>query len=160
MLTPVEMKHRSALRTNPHLETAASLIHHRNYSILPGKAMPNRDAVATFVSLVESGQFIEAIRQFYHPAAIVWENHEKSRTGMDALIENEALVLRAFTTVHGRALHVMVDGDNVAINWRFEFSNNDTRLSLDEIAYQQWSDGKITYERFYYDPSQLRPSKG
>ena len=120
--------------------------------------MPDRDVVTTFVSLVESGQFIEAIRQFYHPTAIVWENQEKSRAGMDALVENETLVLRAFSTVHGRALHVMVDGDNVAINWRFEFSNRDTHLTLEEMSYQQWSDGKIAHERFYYDPSQLRPA--
>ncbi|HEV2680561.1 MAG TPA: nuclear transport factor 2 family protein [Rhodanobacter sp.] len=120
--------------------------------------MPDRDVVTTFVSLVESGQFIEAIQRFYHPAAIVRENQEKSRMGIDALVENESLVLRTFTTVHGRALHVMVDGDNVAINWHFEFSNRGTRLSLDEIAYQQWSDGKIAHEHFYYDPSQLRPA--
>lgn len=122
--------------------------------------MPDRDVVNTFVSLVESGQFIEALQRFYHPAAIVWENQEKSRVGMDALVENEALVLQAFSTVYGRALHVMVDGDSVAINWRFEFSNSDTRLSLDEMAYQQWSEGKIAHERFFYDPSQLRPASG
>jgi hypothetical protein len=26
---------------------------------------------------------------------------------------------------------------------------------LDEIAYQQWQDGKIVRERFYYDPKQI-----
>ncbi|MFC5742897.1 nuclear transport factor 2 family protein [Dyella tabacisoli] len=120
--------------------------------------MPDRHEVTTFVSLVESGEFIEAIRQFYHPTAIVWENQEQSRTGIDALVENEIRVLQAFTTVRGRALHVLVDGDSVAINWRFEFSSDNAHLSLEEIAYQQWSDGKIVQERFYYDPSQLRPA--
>ena len=119
--------------------------------------MPERHLVSTFVSLVESGQFIEALQRFYHPAAVVWENRQKSRVGLDALIQNEHLVLNTFTSVTGQAATVLIDGENVIINWRFEFSNDSAQVSLDEVAVQQWHDGKIVHERFYYDPAQLRP---
>lgn len=119
--------------------------------------MPERHVVDTFVSLVESGRFIEALQRFYHPSAVVWENRQQSRTGLDALIQNEHLVLNAFTAVEGRAAMVLVNGDDVTINWRFEFSNDSAHVSLDEVAVQQWRDGKIMHERFYYDPAQLRP---
>jgi hypothetical protein len=122
--------------------------------------MPERHVVSTFVSLVESGCFVEALQRFYHPAAIVWENQQKSRVGLDALIENEHLVLNAFSEVNGRARQVVVDGDQVAIHWHFEFTNDAARVSLDEVALQQWADGKIVHERFYYDPAQLRPDAG
>jgi hypothetical protein len=118
--------------------------------------MPDRHVVSTFVSLVEGGQFIEALYRFYHPAAVVWENQQLSRTGLDALIDNERLVLSRFTTVMARAAQVMVDGDRVAINWCFVFSGVSAQVTLDEVAVQQWSDGKIVHERFYYDPAQLR----
>ncbi len=119
--------------------------------------MPERHVVDTFVSLVENGRFIEALQRYYHPAAVVWENQQASRSGLDALIENEQRVLNAFTAVEGRALQVMVDGDGVAIQWRFEFSSDAAHVSLDEMAVQQWNDGKIVHERFYYDPAQLQP---
>lgn len=119
--------------------------------------MPERHVVSTFVSLVESGEFIDALRRFYHPAAVVWENQLHSRVGLDALIENERMVLSRFTTVTARADRVLVDGDRVVINWRFEFSSGHIHVTLDEIALQQWADGKIVHERFYYDPAQLRP---
>lgn len=119
--------------------------------------MPERHVVSTFVSLVENGQFIEALRRFYHPAAVVWENQQSSRTGLEALIENERMVLSRFAAVTARAGQVVVDGDSVAIHWRFEFSSGHARITLDEVALQQWGDGKIVQERFYYDPAQLRP---
>lgn len=119
--------------------------------------MPAHHVVSTFVSLVESGRFIEALQRFYHPAAVVWENRQKSRIGLDALIENEQLVLGRFTAVTGHAKHVWVDGDHVAIHWHFEFSNDAAQVSLEEIAVQQWTDGKIVHESFHYDPAQLRP---
>ncbi|MFC4762920.1 nuclear transport factor 2 family protein [Dyella koreensis] len=119
--------------------------------------MPERHVVSTFISLVESGQFIDALQRFYHPDAIVWENLWQSRIGLDALIENERLVLNRFTTVTAHAAQVVVDGDRVVINWRFEFSSDNAHTTLDEVAVQQWVDGKIVYERFYYDPAQLQP---
>ncbi|QNK03154.1 nuclear transport factor 2 family protein [Dyella telluris] len=120
--------------------------------------MPERHVVSTFVSLVERGQFIEALLRYYHPTAVVWENRQRSRIGLDALIENEQLVLKNFHAVEGRAVHVLVDGDDVTINWRFEFANDTARVTLDEVAVQQWADGKIVHERFYYDPAQLQPA--
>jgi len=120
--------------------------------------MPERHVVDTFVSLVESGRFIEALQRFYHPAAVVWENRQTSRTGLDALIGNEQLVLGRFTEVTAHAAQVWVDGEHVAINWRFVFSNDAMQVSLDEMAVQQWAEGKIVHERFYYDPAQLQPA--
>lgn len=120
--------------------------------------MPDRHVVSTFVSLVEDGRFIDALQRFYHPAAVVWENQQQSRTGLDALIENERLVLNRFTAVRARAAHVLVDGDRVIINWRFAFSSDEAQVTLDEVAVQQWTGEQIVHERFYYDPAQLRPT--
>lgn len=119
--------------------------------------MPDPVVVSTFVTLVENGQFIEALERFYHPAAIVWENQQTSRVGLDALMENERQVLNTFTTVSGRAMQVLTQGDQVAIHWQFEFLSGEHRASLDEVALQQWADEKIVFERFYYDPAQIPP---
>jgi hypothetical protein len=88
---------------------------------------------------------------------VVWENQQAPRIGLDALIENERRVLGTFSSVTARALSVLVDGDQVAINWQFEFVGGQVCVSLMEIAAQQWIDGRIACERFYYDPAQLKP---
>ena len=42
-----------------------------------------------------------------------------------------------------------------AINWVFAYTDAAGRqIELDEVAYQEWRDGKIIRERFYYDPAQ------
>lgn len=120
--------------------------------------MPERHIVRTFVSLVEDNRFIDALQRFYHPSAEVWENQQRSRVGLDALIENERTVLSRFTSVTAQAASVVIDDDRVAIHWRFEFSTGSAQITLDEVAMQQWSDGKIVCERFYYDPAQLHPA--
>lgn len=119
--------------------------------------MPDRRVVDAFVELVESGKYIEALQRYYHPDAVVWENQQPPRIGLDALIENERRVLGAFSSVTGRAMALLVDGDQVAINWQFEFVGGHACVSLMEIAAQQWIDDKIACERFYYDPVQLKP---
>lgn len=119
--------------------------------------MPDRQVVEAFIELVERGKYIEALQRYYHADAVVWENQQAPRIGLDALIENERRVLGTFSSITGRALAVLVDGDQVAINWHFEFAGGPGRMSLIEIAAQQWADGRIAWERFYYDPAQLRP---
>jgi hypothetical protein len=132
----------------------------RHSPVIRKPTMPDHRVVSDFVALVESGEYVEAIQRFYHPEAVVWENQRQSRVGMDALIENEQRVLKAFHAVNGRATTVMVDGDRVVISWRFEFVNGDSSVWLDEVAMQQWFGGKIVNERFYYDPAQLHPVSG
>ena len=54
----------------------------------------------------------------------------------------------------------LVDGDRVVINWVFEMTGQDgaTRV-MDELALQTWDGDRIATERFYYDPSQIGPSR-
>ena len=54
-----------------------------------------------------------------------------------------------------RADSFLVDGDQAAINWIFEITDGEgKKRRLDEVSYQLWHEGKITRERFYYDPAQ------
>jgi len=51
---------------------------------------------------------------------------------------------------------VLVDGDQVAIRWRFEFfpKEGPSRV-IDEVAWQTWRGEKIAQETFFYDPKQM-----
>ena len=122
--------------------------------------MPTHERIRDFIALVEDGQYVKAIEDFYHPDASTQENGAPPREGRDALIAHEKKVLAGLKAMRTRRVETfLVDGDRVVINWVFEMTGPDgnTRV-LDELALQQWQGGSIRRERFYYDPAQLRPA--
>jgi ketosteroid isomerase-like protein len=118
--------------------------------------MALRDDVRELIALAEQGKFLEAIERFYAEDATMQENLDPPRVGLTALLENERRVLTAVPDIHvERVEGFLVDGDRVAINWVFAYTDPKGRkVRLDEVAYQQWQNGKIIRERFYYDPGQ------
>jgi ketosteroid isomerase-like protein len=112
--------------------------------------------VKELIALAQQGNFLEAIERFYAEDATMQENQDPPRMGLRALLENERKVLAAAPDIHvERVASFMVDGDRAAINWVFAYTDTTGRkIELDEIAYQQWQNGKIVRERFYYDPAQ------
>ncbi len=118
--------------------------------------MPTRENVKTLISLVEQRRFLEAIQEFYGEDASMQENNDPPRIGLAALLAREKQFLNSIQQIHvSRADSFLVDGDRAAINWIFEMTDGGgKRRRLDEVAYQLWKDGKIIWERFYYDPAQ------
>ena len=120
--------------------------------------MPSREQVEKFVTMVEAGNFVEAMEAFYAPDATAQENGEPPRVGLPALIAHERKTLAAFKQVKARCAGVVIEGDTVVINWQFAFHHpSGAVLRLDELACQTWRGDKLTSERFFYDPRQLRP---
>jgi ketosteroid isomerase-like protein len=120
--------------------------------------MSTSENVKALIALVEQGKFLEAIEQFYAPDATMQENLGPLRVGLPVLLENERQVLARTPGIRlERVGSVVVDGDTAAINWVFLLTYAEGRtMRLDEVACQEWQDGKIVRERFYYDPSQLQ----
>ncbi len=123
--------------------------------------MPSRDTVDRFVAAVEQGAHAQVIADFYTTNASMQENQQPPRIGRDALVENERNVLkRARKVVSTCVRPVFIDGDRVVIRWIFEFDWLDgSTTRMEEVAYQVWDGELIAQERFFYDPSQMRPVK-
>jgi SnoaL-like domain len=120
--------------------------------------MSTRENVEKLIELVERGEYLEAIEKFYAPGGSMQENLGAPRVGLQALLENERNALKRSQIVL-RSHTVVVDGDRAAINWIFEITERSGKQwLLDEIAFQEWQDGKIIRERFYYDPGQREMS--
>src|SRR5262245_18745005 len=116
--------------------------------------MPSRERVELLISYVDQRREVEALRTFYAPHAQTHENHAAPTVGQSALIEKEERFLANVATMESHAASYVVDGDRVAINWVFEYTNaGGQRFRLDEIAYQLWEGDLIVHERYYYDPS-------
>jgi len=119
--------------------------------------MPDQATVLSFMDAVESGDFVSAIERYYHSDASIQENNEPPRIGRDLLVQGERQFLSSMTSVSGRRLaQPLVDGDQVAIRWRFDLEAKDgTHSVLEEIAFQTWQGDRIMEEKFFYDPKQI-----
>ena len=118
--------------------------------------MPAREAVEAFVAQVLSGDHVGAIADWYAEDASMQENQEPPRVGREVLMEGERQTLARVARVDTELLSpVMVDGDRVAIHWRFTFTSHKGNVaSFEEIAWQTWRGDQVCEERFFYDPAQ------
>jgi hypothetical protein len=119
--------------------------------------MPSRESVEAFAAQVVAGQYVAAIEGWYTADATMQENGADPRGGRDALVEGERRTMARFASIGCERLGpILIDGDHVAIRWRFTFRPaSGAESMLDEIAWQRWEGELIAEERFFYDPSQL-----
>jgi ketosteroid isomerase-like protein len=120
--------------------------------------MPTRERVQAFVAMVEAGDYVEAIRQFYTQDATMQENLGTIRTGRDVLVAHEEAVLKGVKAIATRPGSIFaIDGDRVIVHWVFDIEEaQGKKYALDELAYQTWRGDRIARERFYYDPGQRK----
>ena len=119
--------------------------------------MPARSIVDAFVAHVLSGDHVGAIRDWYHEDAWMKENQTSPREGgREVLMAQEAAMLARCETVTTELLGgPLIDGDTVAIRWRFGFTFKDGRvMNQEEVAWQVWRGDRVAEEIFFYDPGQ------
>jgi hypothetical protein len=120
--------------------------------------MPTKETVEAFVAQVLGGDHVGAIRDWYADDASMQENQDAPRVGREVLMEDERQMLARVAAVKTELLAPpMVDGDRVAIHWRFTFtSKTGVDRGFEEIAWQTWRGDKIWREVFFYDPAQTQ----
>jgi hypothetical protein len=120
--------------------------------------MPSAETVACFTAQVVSGDHVGAIRDWYADDAYMQENQGPRRAGREMLMDGEAKTLARVARVDTELLEPpMIDGDRVAIRWRFTFHRPEGgSSSIEEIAWQRWNGDKVVAETFFYDPAQMR----
>jgi SnoaL-like domain len=119
--------------------------------------MPSRQTVEAFVALVEAGDFVGAIEQFYAPDAATQENSDAPVVGRDTLMAKERGVMAAYPRIEAaRVGPSLIEGDTTAMRWKFTFTRADGSVRvLDEIAWQTWRGEQLIEEHFFYDPRQM-----
>ena len=119
--------------------------------------MPSRETVEAFTAQVLSGDHVGAIRDWYAPNASMQENQGELRVGRDVLMAGEAKTLARVKRVETELLAPpIIDGDQVAIRWRFTFvPEGGEPRAMEEVAWQTWDDEQIARETFFYDPKQM-----
>lgn len=111
--------------------------------------------VADLIGFIRSGKIVEAMEEFYAEDVSMQENANAPTVGLAANIEREKQFLASVREFHGyEALSVGIDAsrERALVESAMEFTNTEgQRVKLESVAVQQWRDGKIASERFYYD---------
>src|SRR3990167_9726973 len=120
--------------------------------------MPTKETVARFTAQVPSGDHAGAIRDWYAPEAMMQENQAEPRRGRDVLVGQEQATLDRMEKVETELLAPpLIDGNTVAIRWRFTFHPKaGGKRQMEEVAWQTWEGDKIITETFFYDPAQMK----
>jgi ketosteroid isomerase-like protein len=116
--------------------------------------MPSRARLDEFIAVVVSGDHAGAIERYYTEDASMQENAAPPRVGRDALVALERAFLEKLTDIYSEAVTSVVEGDRVAIQWRFRMTDKSGKvMRREEVALQEWRGDLIFRERFFYDPN-------
>lgn len=118
--------------------------------------MPSRETVAAFVADVMTEDHVGAIERWYADDASMQENQDPPRVGKANLMEGERRMMAQVESVSTEIIgQPLVEGDEVAIRWRFEFLlKSGATMVIEEVAWQLWRGDQIWRETFFYDPKQ------
>lgn len=115
--------------------------------------MSTRESVLELVTLVTTGRILEAFEKFYSEEVEMSENSNLPTVGKAANRVREEQFVGYVKEVHkNEAAKVIVEGDRAAIEWDLEFTGVDgTRVKYHQVAVQEWKDGQIIREQFFYN---------
>ncbi len=117
--------------------------------------MSLEESVQDYFNLLSKGQIMEAFEKYYSEDVVMQENNEDPRVGKEANRKFEIEFMSSIEEVHGSEIK------NVAINaetgvvfiqtWMDATFKDFGRAPMEEVQVQTWKDGKIVYERFFYN---------
>lgn len=115
--------------------------------------MSNREAAKDLVHLVSTGKLLEAFDKYYDEGVVMQENGKDPMVGKAANRVREEGFVGSVEAVHSvNVPQIVVDGDQVVIHWIMDLTfKGGIRVTMDQLAQQTWSQGKIVRERFVYD---------
>ncbi|MEM9072770.1 MAG: nuclear transport factor 2 family protein [Myxococcota bacterium] len=117
--------------------------------------MDIRAAESELNAMILKGQGMEAFEKFYADNVVMQENRQDPRKGKDACRTYEQEFFGAVAEFHGAELHhSAVDGDRSYSEWTFDVTFKDgKRMTNTQIAARTWKDGRVVFERFFYEPN-------
>lgn len=102
--------------------------------------------------LVLQGQAMDAFEKYYGEDVVMQENEQPPTVGKAANRDRENDFFAKVTEFRGAELKHVAFGENVIISeWLMDYTHQDWgQRTYHQVSVQQWQDGKVIHERFYY----------
>ena len=103
-------------------------------------------------SLILEGKAMEAFEKYYHEDVIMQENQMDPTIGKEANRQREREFFNAVTEFRGaEARKIALGKDLSMVEWHYDYTHRDWgNRNYTQIAVQEWKDGLIIKETFYY----------
>ena len=110
-----------------------------------------KEAIEDINHLIQNGGLYDAIAKYYHPEVQTWEKDQLVASSRDENGAREKDFLGGVSewreaTIH----HVAVGEDTTMTEWHLDFVHDlYGHKKGNQVAVQQWQDGKVVREQFY-----------
>ena len=116
--------------------------------------MTNLERAQQLYDQVGQGQVLEAFDKHY-AENVVMQEPNGTREGKEANRAYEVQFLESLEAFHNLEIKAMSEDANagkvfIEVAMDVTFKGGD-RVTMEQVAVQQWEDGRITHERFYYN---------
>ena len=103
--------------------------------------------------MILQGKSLEAFEKYYHEDVVMQENNNLAVAGKVANRKREEEFVGSITEFRGaKVLKVAIGEDNITmVEWHMDYTHKDWGvMNITQVAVQQWQDGQIINERFFY----------
>ena len=103
--------------------------------------------------MIVTGKAMEAFEKFYDNNVVMQENDGPLIEGKEANRLREEEFFASITEFRGaQPLQVTVGDNTTMVEWHFDYTHKDWGVkNYTQIAVQNWQNGKIIKEKFYYE---------
>tara|TARA_R110002049_G_scaffold202967_3_gene373466 strand:+ start:1261 stop:1614 length:354 start_codon:yes stop_codon:yes gene_type:complete len=110
------------------------------------------EKISTINDMIFQGKALEAFDEFYHDEVVMQENDGPEVIGKEVNRKREEDFFASITEFRGaKPLKVTVGENTTMVEWHFDYTHKDWGVkNYTQVAVQDWKDGKIIKEKFYY----------
>ncbi len=103
-------------------------------------------------NMILQGKALEAFDKYYHEDVSMRENNNPPVTGKVANRQREEAFFGAITEFRAaKPVNVTANGNTTMVEWHFDYTHKEWgERKYSQVAVQEWKDGQIINERFYY----------
>ncbi|MEL6698749.1 MAG: nuclear transport factor 2 family protein [Bacteroidota bacterium] len=110
--------------------------------------------VRQMYDMIDKGQAMEALDQYYHEDVVVIDGLSEPRNGKEAQRKALAEWFGSVKDYHGSGVSAITANEDEGIttveSWTEITFQDGSKVRMEEIGVQKWEGDKIIHERFYY----------
>lgn len=110
------------------------------------------EKISAVNDLILQGKSLEAFETFYHENVVVQDNDNPELVGKALNREREEAFFAEITEFRcAKPLKVTVGEKTTMVEWYLDYTHKQLgKKQYTQVAVQEWQDGKIIKEKFYY----------
>ncbi len=110
------------------------------------------ERISKINDMILEGKGLEAFDEFYHDDVIMQENDSPEFVGKALNRKREEEFFSSITEFRSAKPLKVAVGENITmVEWHFDYTHKDWGVkNYTQVAVQEWKDGKIIKEKFYY----------